>query len=232
LVFDRDARVRLSVNDGRNFLLLSRDSFDLITIEITSIWISGEADLYNREFYELCRAHLGQRGVLQQWVQLHHIRAETLLVLLNTAAKVFPHVAFFAGPEQGLLIASSGPLECDFPRLKQLDQEPAVRSELAKLNLQGMEVLLDELLLVDDSYRSATAELSRFGYPADQVSSDFHPVLEYATPKGNAIPYDTAPINLELLARHRPAVLPSGLIDSQAAGPPAPGRVPAKNPAH
>jgi spermidine synthase len=229
LVFDRDPRVRLSVNDGRNFLLLSRDPYDLITIEISSIWISGEADLYNREFYELCRAHLGERGVLQQWVQLHHIRTETLLVLLNTAARVFPHVAFFAGPEQGLLVASSGPLECDFARLKQFDEEPAMRNELAKLNLPGLEALLGELLLVDDSYRRATGELPRFGYPRDQISSDFHPILEYATPKGNALPYDTAPINLEFLSRHRPAVLPTGLVNDhngQSAAQPVPDRIP------
>jgi len=44
-VFDRDPRVNLSLADGRNFLLLAQKRFDLITIEITSIWISGEADL-------------------------------------------------------------------------------------------------------------------------------------------------------------------------------------------
>ncbi len=215
LVFDRDPRVRLSVNDGRNFLLLSRDHYDLITIEITSIWMSGEADLYNHEFYELCRAHLGEHGILQQWVQLHHIRASTLLILLNTAAKVFPHVAFFAGPEQGLLVASPGPLECDFQQLKQFDEQPAVRHELAQLNLPGIESLLGELLLVDDSYRQATGDLPRLGYSRDLISSDFHPILEYATPKGNALLYDAGLINLRFLGRHHPAALPPGMVPVQ-----------------
>jgi spermidine synthase len=217
LIFDRDPRVHLSVNDGRNHLLLSRDRYDLITIEISSIWIGGEADLYNHEFYELCRTHLGERGILQQWVQLHHMRTETLLVLLNTAARVFPHVAFFVGPEQGLLVASSGPLECDFAQLRQFDREPAMQRELAGLNLPSLEALLGELLLVDDSYRQAVAELPRFGYAADLISSDFHPLLEYATPKGNLLPYDTAPINLEFLQRFRPHVLPAGLLSPEAA---------------
>jgi spermidine synthase len=98
-VFDRDPRVRLHVADGRNFLLLSREQYDRITIEISSIWISGEADLYNKEFYELCRARLKEHGVLQQWVQIHHMRTQDFLVILNTVARVFPHVAFFLGPE-------------------------------------------------------------------------------------------------------------------------------------
>ena len=132
-VLDRDPRVKLTLADGRNFLLLTRARFDLITIEISSIWISGEADLYNREFYELCRSHLSDRGVLQQWVQIHHMRPQDLMVILNTAARVFPHVAFFLGPEQGLLIASPGPLECDARQVAALEALPGVHHELAAL---------------------------------------------------------------------------------------------------
>src|SRR5207237_7940796 len=93
-VFDHDLRLKLSVGGGGNFLLLSRERYDMITIEVTSLWVTGEADLYNREFYELCRSHLSEHGVLQQWVALRHLRARALLVVLNTAAQVFRHVAF------------------------------------------------------------------------------------------------------------------------------------------
>jgi len=44
-VMDKDPRVHLLVADGRNHLLLSSDRYDLITIEVTCIWISGEADV-------------------------------------------------------------------------------------------------------------------------------------------------------------------------------------------
>ena len=76
-VFDRDPRVKMHVTDGRNFLLLSSHRYDVISVEVSSIWIAGEADLYNKEFYELCRSRLNDRGVLQQWVQLHHMRQRT-----------------------------------------------------------------------------------------------------------------------------------------------------------
>ncbi|MFZ0961840.1 MAG: fused MFS/spermidine synthase [Terriglobia bacterium] len=212
-VLDRDPRVKLTVADGRNFLLLTRERFDLITIEVSSIWISGEADLYNREFYQLCRSHLGDRGVLQQWVQIHHMRPQTLRVILTTAAQVFPHVAFFAGTHQGLLIASPGPLECDTRQVAALDALPAVRLELRKLGIPSLWPLLGELVLFDSSFRAATDALPRAsGIPQDFASTDDRPFLEYQTPKGNTLPYPTPGMNLWLLGQFRPPPLPPEMV--------------------
>lgn len=205
-VFDRDPRVRLHVADGRNFLLLSRERYDLITIEITSIWISGEADLYNQEFYELCRARLKEQGVLQQWVQIHHMRTQDFLVILNTAARVFPHVAFFLGPEQGVLIASASPLECDYRQMETFDADPKVREELALINTPSLTALLGELTLYGESLRQALSFLPRLsGQAADFASTDFRPYLEYQTPKGNTLPYNTVSLNVNFLHELRAA---------------------------
>ena len=48
-----DPRVHLSLNDGRNVLLVARAPYDLITIELTSVWFAGASNLYSHEFYEL-----------------------------------------------------------------------------------------------------------------------------------------------------------------------------------
>jgi len=134
-VFDRDPRVTLSIADGRNFLLLSREAYDMITIEVTALWVSGEADLYNKGFYELCRSHLTEHGVLQQWVALHHLRDKDLLVILNTAGQVFSHVAFFQSPDggHGLLIASSSPLVLDYDLIEGFDRDAGEQHELKQL---------------------------------------------------------------------------------------------------
>jgi spermidine synthase len=208
-VFDRDPRVHLAVADGRNYLLLSREKYDLITVEITSIWISGEADLYNREFYELCRKHLREDGVLHQWVQIHHLPTRDLLILLNTAAQVFPHLAFFQGPEQGLLIASAGPLEPDYREIAALEKSLPVRAELNSAGLPSMWSLLGEMMLYGDSARAALTQLPALsGKPADFASTDYHPYLEYQTPKGNLLSYNTVPLNRAFLARYRAATVP------------------------
>jgi len=200
LVFIRDPRVKLSVADGRNFLLLSRKRYDMITLEITSLWISGQADLYNKEFYELCRAHLQEHGVLQQWVALHHLRTKDLLVILNTAAQVFPHAAFFQSGAHGFLLASSSPLEIDYQQVTSLDQDLGVSHELKSIGLPSAWVLLSELVLYDNSFRKTVGSLhTTTGLPEDFASTDFRPYLEYQVPKGITLTYDTVERNTAFL---------------------------------
>jgi spermidine synthase len=210
-VMDRDPRVHLSVTDGRNHLLLSQDHYDLISIEITSIWISGEGDIYNKEFYDLCKSRLTKEGVLQQWVQVHHMKPRDLFVVLNTAAQVFPHVAFFLGPEQGLLIASSSPLEIDYQKIRALERTAGIRQQLSAIGAPSMFSMLGEVVIYDKSYREALARLSRELKVSERlVSTDAFPYLEYRTPKGNVVPVDFL-LDPWFFVRLTPPVLPPDL---------------------
>ncbi len=115
-------------------------------------------------------SHLTDRGVLQQWVQIHHMRPQDLRVILNTAAQVFPHVAFFQGPAQGLLIASPDPLECDARQVAASRTLRASASELGGLGIPSLWSLLGEMMLFDSSFRRATGALPGAGHlPADFV---------------------------------------------------------------
>ncbi|MFN0316454.1 MAG: fused MFS/spermidine synthase, partial [Burkholderiales bacterium] len=49
------AGVSTYVTDGRNFLMLQERRYDLIGMEISSIWFAGAASLYNQEFYKLVK---------------------------------------------------------------------------------------------------------------------------------------------------------------------------------
>jgi hypothetical protein len=134
-------------------------------------------------------------------------------VILNTAARVFPHVAFFLGPEQGLLIASPDPLECDARQVAALQALPGVHRELAALSIPSLWTMLGELMLFDSSFREATNTLPRLSnLPADFTSSDDRPYLEYQTPKGNALTFDAARLNQQLLLHFRPPQLPAELV--------------------
>jgi hypothetical protein len=141
------------------------------------------------------------------------MRTQDLLIILNTAARVFQHVAFFQGPEQGVLIASASPLACDYRRIEEFDSDFRVRQDLAAIGVPSMTSLLGELVLYGDSMNKALACLPALsGRPADFASTDFHPYLEYQTPKGNVLPYDTARLNLSFLRRFRPLLLPPDLV--------------------
>ncbi|HEX5432174.1 MAG TPA: hypothetical protein VFW83_09420, partial [Bryobacteraceae bacterium] len=102
--------VRLYLEDGRNLLLLDRsERFDLISVEITSVWFAGATNLYSREFYELAKSRLKPGGAFQQWLQLHHITPRELTVEIGTLRSVFPYVSLWSSGGQGMLVASGRP---------------------------------------------------------------------------------------------------------------------------
>ena len=53
--------VRVRVDDGRNFLLLSGETFDVITADIIQPIHAGAGNLYSREYFSLVRRALKPR---------------------------------------------------------------------------------------------------------------------------------------------------------------------------
>jgi spermidine synthase len=191
--------VQTHITDGRNLLLLTGRRYDIISIEITSIWFAGAASLYNREFYQLARSKLQPDGVLQQWVQLHHMAPTDLLTIVATLRSEFAFVSFYVVGGQGILIATNDS--------ERAQPSPAIIAELDSSNqLQPLRELAGrsfadiakDLLLsphqVDDF-------IDRVGLSRELwISTDNNLKLEYNTPKANANMHDRSmQINMELL---------------------------------
>ncbi len=194
-----DPRVRLVLNDGRNVLLVTTDPYDLVTIELTSVWFAGAASLYSHEFYELVRSRLTEGGVLQQWVQLHHIRRRELATIVRTLRQTFPHVALFVGGAQGILVSSMHPLVASSSRLAKLEESEAVQRTLNGIHLADT---LNELVTSEEDLDRFVKESESDGGPI--LSTDDNLYLEYATPKGNVLVYDSSlQDTLSLLDRYR-----------------------------
>ncbi|MFO0548544.1 MAG: fused MFS/spermidine synthase [Polyangiaceae bacterium] len=178
-----DPRTNLTLNDGRNVLLLAKDPYDLITIELTSVWFAGASNLYSAEFYELAKSRLYEEGVLQQWVQLHHIRPRELATIVRTLMHVFPHVALFEGGAQGILVASRHPLVASRARLTALEGDARMHSVLGDRHLLDM---LDEMVASDEDLARLCDDVAKDnGGPI--IATDDNLFLEYATPKGNVL---------------------------------------------
>ena len=125
------------------------------------------------------------QGVLQQWLQLHHIHRRELAVVLRTMREVFPNVALFVGGNQGIIVASQAPLTASRAALQGLESRDGIRETLGGASLES---LIDRLIL-------SGPELDRFVAESDGrgiVSTDDNLYLEYATPKGNVLDYDTS----------------------------------------
>jgi len=162
--------------------------YDLITIEVTSIWFAGATNLYSREFYELAHSRLRPGGVLQQWVQLHHIGPREIASELATAHSVFPYVGLWYYGGQGMLVAADHPLTR--PRFQAAASlaEPASAKLVAKL---AAAQLLDA---------GGIERLVRDQQPP--INTDQNRWIEYATPHYQASGYDWLGHNLQLLRQY------------------------------
>ena len=176
----QQANVQMYYTDGRNYLLTQNKRYDLISMELNSIWFAGAANLYNREFYHLLKPRLQENGVLQQWVQLHHMQTLDLLYILNTLHQEYRYVWLYVIGKQGVLIASDS---ADAARLYHLDGSLAEDEQA----LTEKEKSLRKDLVWEPEDFVYLAEKLRV--PQYFVATDNNLYLEYATPKGNALDY-------------------------------------------
>ncbi len=133
----RDPRATIRQVDGRNLLLLSDRRYDVIISEPSNPWISGVANLFTREFFELARGRLRQGGLHCQWLQGYSIEAGDVAAVVKTLAEVFEHVQFWeTGYGDYLLIGSERAIEIDLERVYEIMGRPAVSRSLAHVLIQ------------------------------------------------------------------------------------------------
>jgi predicted membrane-bound spermidine synthase len=181
-----DPGVHVHIGDGRNFLLLSRASYDVISIEVTSIWFAGAASLYSRDFYEIARGRLAPGGVLQQWVQLHHISRLDLVSIVATLRSVFPSVWLYVTGGQGLLVACPGDCAASPTTIGALDAAPLLHEVLA-LYRGSAAALLGDRVLDPQGVDRLVAAWGAQRPSSPLVSTDDNMRLEYSTPRGNML---------------------------------------------
>jgi spermidine synthase len=179
--------VNLHVTDGRNLLLLSskQEGYDLISMEISSIWFAGAASLYNSEFYALAKSRMSKDGVLQQWVQLHHMAPTDILSVITTLRAQFRYVSLYVIGGQGILVATNSEARKSPTKeaMRLLETAPELQS-VRGIFERSISTIANARLLDNASVDRYITTLSG-GDPKLWVSTDDNLYLEYSTPKGN-----------------------------------------------
>lgn len=182
-------RFHLHLDDGRNFMLKSRDRFDAITMEPMHPAKTGVVNFYTSDFYALSRAHLEPGGVLSQWVPLYNLSPHDVKMLYRSFADSFPHVMVFLYGYDTFLIGSDRPLDLSAARYVGRMPSQRLRQDLVALSLDNPAHMLATFLMGRDA-------VVRFAGTAPAVSDD-RPLVEYTGPK--SLNTDTIGANLKAL---------------------------------
>ena len=166
-----DPRLRMINDDGRNFLALSDETYDLITSEPPPPMAGGVYRLYSREYYEQVLAHLSPDGLMSQWLPIGQLPNDAIELMTRTFVEVFPHSLLFEGAGQHLiLLGSRSPV-----RFEQLSerfyQSDRVRTDLLRIGVSTPAALVARVVRNDAELRG------RLG--PGRVLSDQHNDLEH-----------------------------------------------------
>lgn len=186
----RNPRFRLHLDDGRNFLLKSRDRYDAITMEPMHPAKTGVVNFYTVDFYALCRAHLEPGGVLSQWVPLYNLQPSDVKMLYRSFTESFPHAVVFLYGYDTFMVGSDRPLDLSAARFLGRIPSERLRQDLAALALDTPAHMLSTVLMGRDA-------MARFADGAPAVTDD-RPLVEFTGPKSLHGP-DTIPVNLKAL---------------------------------
>lgn len=171
-----DPRLRLHHADARNFMLASRRSWDVIVSEPSNPWISGVANLFTREYFELARGRLRRGGVMAQWFQGYGMSLDDLRSVVGTFADVFDEVTIWSSqPGDLILVGSDAPHALDAERLRGMERIAASAQDLVETGWNGSEAF-PRMLLAD----SRSAETFAAGAPRN---TDAHPRIEFDAPR-------------------------------------------------
>jgi len=103
----RSPRVHAYVEDGRNFLLQTPHTYDIITTDATHPSNTSSWALFTREFYASVDERLAADGVFMQWVPVHSLTEADYKMILRTFQDAFPHATlWYTGGSHTLLLAT------------------------------------------------------------------------------------------------------------------------------
>jgi spermidine synthase len=202
-----DPRVHMILDDARNFLATTRESYDVISSEPSNPWMAGIANLYTSEFYREAAARLAPGGFFVQWVQGYSLEASDLGMVIRTFASQFPRVTLWRGEVADYLLlgqAVAEPLSLD--RLRALWPQPYLQMDFQKLGLQRPEGLLAYYELDD-------AELRRFAQGAP-INTDNLTLLEFRAPR-SLFATDLEGKNRTMIASVRSNLLPKDVPETR-----------------
>jgi spermidine synthase len=146
--------------DGRNYMLLSKNNYDLIISSPSWAVESSSGELLTDEFFSIAANRLHESGVFATWVDYFMMTEKDLHTILRTFSRNFEHVtAWHIAGNHMILIGSN----FNFPYNEEVitDTLTARRPDLSGL------------------YRVAFSEDDVTHLPEGQINTDNKPIIEF-----------------------------------------------------
>jgi spermidine synthase len=163
----QNPNVRVRIDDGRNYLWLTPDRYDVLTADTIQPIHAGSGNLYSVEYFRLSRRVLRQKGLAVQWIG--HREEKHYKLIMRTFLEAYPHATLWA--DGGVMIGSLTPLRLSRETYERRFASDSARAALARVGLDSFDAVLAR-------YTAGPDEMRRF-VGDGPILTDDRPLLEY-----------------------------------------------------
>jgi spermidine synthase len=177
--------VTVHVADGRNWLAVTRERWDIVTADIIQPHYAGAGNLYSREYFSTVRNALADEGVFVQWAAGRNpVQGNAVM---RTFLAAFPEAAYFSFDGVQVLVGGRGPLRLSRAAFERKAADPLERPLLAEARVSGFDDLLRKFV--------ADANGMRHHVGDGPVLSDDRPFVEYYMSLPRRLPSERPPLS-------------------------------------
>jgi spermidine synthase len=192
-------KLKIVFNDGRNFLMTSKEKFDVITADPIHPWFRGAGYLYTTEYFKLASEHLLPGGVICQWLPIYEMTPEDLKSVVRTFGEQFRYTMLWLTHYDAELVGSNSPILIDEAELDKRIREPAIFSDLVRVRMGSATDFLSYFVMGTEGMR----HFSEGGI----LNTDNKLYLEFSAPFSIATP-SVMEANVRAILKHRESILP------------------------
>jgi spermidine synthase len=179
-VLDRP-NVRIRVDDGRNYLMLTAKRYDVVTADVIHPIYAGSGNLYSVEYFRLIRNVLNPGGMVLQWTAGTDAEYK---IIARTFLSVFPQTTVWA--DGTLLVGMVEPLALRRENFERKLRTAGGAEGLHDLNVESWERLLAAYVAGPDELRAFVGN--------GPILTDDKPLVEYFLSLPRDRDVDTSPM--------------------------------------
>jgi spermidine synthase len=171
-----DPRVRLIRDDGRNFLLRSKEKYDIISTDPLDPDDAGNTLLYSAEFYQLIKEHLNEGGIVAQWLPPISTSFGPLGAYrshIRTFSHAFKNSSIWEAHFSSVIVGLSTPVQVNIGEFERRYNERNLAPDLARSEIYSYERFKNLFIIGPDKIPAFVGD--------GPLISDTFPFVEYLT---------------------------------------------------
>lgn len=167
-------KLRKIIMDGKNFIKLTKEKFDVIMNDSTYPGTTGSSALYTFDHFQACREHLKPGGVLSCWVPID-LRLQDFQIIVRSFQAAMPHCSLWMVNnclnKHSVLLGTLEPMQLDLRRIGEIVGRRTIADDLKQISIHSPYDFVDCLVVTEEGLRKLAG--------AGPLHTDDRPYLEF-----------------------------------------------------